>query len=131
PTGDVATTSAPVTVTWSFPSPGNDASVSISIHATANENDEGSNATENTATVVSNHYPNDGNESSSAEVTVEKPPDGGGTTLKIQHHSSSRPGGSVAGAFAAIPQVLGESCGLYMEKYLKPGSPKNDPDQVM
>jgi len=131
PTGDVATTSAPVTVTWSIPSLDNDASVSISIHATVNENDEDGDAIENTATVVSNDDPNDGNDSSSAEVTVEKPDNGGGTTLKIQHHSSSRPGGSVAGAFAAIPQVLGESCGLYMEKYLKPGSPKNDPDQVM
>ncbi len=40
------------------------------------------------------------------------------------HHSSSRSGGSSTG------EVLGASCGLYMDKFLKIGSPKNDAAQV-
>lgn len=38
------------------------------------------------------------------------------------------PDGSVLGA--STGQVLGESCGLYMDQYLKKGGPKNNPGQV-
>ena len=39
-------------------------------------------------------------------------------------------GGSVAGESTASPEVLGESCGLYMDKYLRFGHNDNDPEQT-
>ncbi len=39
-------------------------------------------------------------------------------------------GGSVLGAFTTGGQVLGESCGVYLEKFLRTGSKKNDADQT-
>ncbi|MDB5244453.1 MAG: NPCBM-associated, domain of alpha-galactosidase, partial [Parcubacteria group bacterium] len=39
-------------------------------------------------------------------------------------------GGSVLGVSTSTPQVLGVTCGLTMDQYLKRGNPKNKPDQV-
>ncbi|MDB5189349.1 MAG: hypothetical protein JWL82_306, partial [Parcubacteria group bacterium] len=58
------------------------------------------------------------------------PPTTGGPQTFRSHSSSSSSGGSVLGASTSNPQVLGESCGLYMEKHLRLGSPLNDVEQA-
>lgn len=44
--------------------------------------------------------------------------------------SGSMGGGQVLGAFASSGQVLGESCGLYLNQHLRMGSSKNSSEQV-
>lgn len=72
------------------------------------------------------------NNASSSELTVNTPPSNGGGG---GNSSGSRPQtqGQVLGTATttvAIPQVLGASCGLYMDQHLKKGSSENNPEQV-
>jgi hypothetical protein len=71
----------------------------------------------------------DGNDTSESNSTNNG---GGGDTPPPQQIFGGGPiggGGIVAGAFIG-PQVLGSSCGLYMDKYLRMGSAKNNKEQV-
>lgn len=73
----------------------------------------------NTASVTNDHADNDSedNTSSATFTTPEDENRGGGGGFRT-------PRGEVLGA------VLGESCGLYMDQYLKRNNPKNNPAQV-
>ncbi len=87
--------------------------------------------------------PNDENNDSHASLTVATPEvhhsggGGGGGGCKAGEVYSPTLGkcvprsGSVLGASTSTPQVLGVTCGLYMDQHLKRSLPnKNNPDQV-
>lgn len=77
----------------------------------------------NTATVTNDETTVDNyqdNNSDSVSFKVDRAGGGGS--------SGSRPEGEVLGA--STGEVLGESCGLYMDQHLRKGSPKNNAAQV-
>lgn len=49
---------------------------------------------------------------------------------QITTGSTGGGGGTVLGASTSTPEVLGESCGVYMDKFLRLGSKSNDSDQT-
>jgi uncharacterized repeat protein (TIGR01451 family) len=96
---------------------GSSATLTITVQVTA----EAQETVVNTASASSsNEDANSGNNSQASSFTVAR--SGSNST------SGSRPQGSVLGAFSG--QVLGETCGLYMDQHLKRGGAKNNATQV-
>ncbi len=103
---------------------GSSATLTITVQVTA----EARETVTNTASASSSNEDGNGsNNSQSSSFTVNTPASngggGGGSST-----SGSRPQGSVLGAFSG--EVLGGSCGLYMDRYLKLGG-KNDEAQTI
>ena len=115
-------------------------SATLTITATINSGEEGQ-FISNTARITG-HDGDDTdelNDSDSASFTVESGGGGGGGDPEVQSFLGGgvtglgcNPGGSVLGAFTSggNGQVLGETCGLFLNQHLRQGNPANDPEQV-
>lgn len=130
---------------WSVPSLANGASATLHITVTVNAGTEGQ-TINNTGTIATRgegpRDPNPGNDTDTVPVTVFKPDNGGGNpggggsgcgvgfTFNRDTRECDRNGGGGQVLGTSTPQVLGESCGLYMEQHLIKGSPNNNPAQV-
>ena len=129
---------------WDILSLGVEGSATLEITVTVDSGEEGQSILNSAYIEESDSVDNNSeNDSASAAITVEDEeedddndnngpgpgpisPNGGGGNGPI----STLGGGLVLGASSLGGQVLGESCGLYLDQHLRQGSPFNSPDQV-
>ncbi len=117
---------------WTVGALANDASKSLTI--VVRVTGEAGQSIENSASVSNENQnaseadDNATNNVSAVSFTVHTP----GHTSGGRNSSGSRPSssGQVLGVSTSTPQVLGVSCGLYMDQHLREGSAKNNADQV-
>lgn len=123
---------------WVLPSLGVNASTTLDIVVAVNDDTEGDTIT-NTAHVVTNVNTDndDSNDSKSVSVTVNTPPvtttssGGGGGGGNPNFATFGFGGGIVAGASTSAGEVLGDSCGLYMDQFLRRDWTGNNTAQVI
>lgn len=122
---------------WDVGSLSSGASETLVITVTVNSGTEGQQIVNGASVVLSDEEVSDYEEENNEDdisVTVNTPaptptppPGGGGGAGGILGLLGG--GGQVLGA-STVGEVLGESCGLYMNQHLRRGSSKNNPDQV-